>query len=155
MWYPSDTAMRHSPWGGRSAWAAQLFSCDYDGYEVTGDDMKFSMCLTPVSANWNRYYLSASDYTTTFAVGERASFLVKLLKRYGSSSEMIETMFVIRDSDGKIVSFTSQERTWTDMWYLSYCELDIPALPELPGGYTVEVYFNGAITTEQAFTVTG
>lgn len=134
--------------------AAQLFRCDYDGYEVTGDDMQFSMCLTPVSANWNRYYLSASDYTTNFAVGDRASFLVKLLKRYGTSSEMIETMFVIRDASDKIVSFSSQERTWTDMWYLSYCELDIPALPEHAGDYTVEVYFNGAIAAEQAFTVT-
>lgn len=135
--------------------AAQLFHCDYDGYEVTGDDMKFSMCLTPNSANWNRYYLSASDYTTNFAIGDRASFLVKLLKRYGTSSEMIETMFVIRDASDKIVSFTSQERTWTDMWYLSYCELDIPALPEQAGEYTVEIYFNGAIAAVQPFTVTG
>jgi hypothetical protein len=39
------------------------------------------------------------------------------------------------------------------MWYRGYCELDIPALPELPGEYTVDIYFNGASVTTESFTV--
>ncbi len=130
------------------------FQCSYEGYEVTAEDMVFSMCKTPSSSNWNRYYLSDSDYTTTFAVGEKASFLVKLKKSYGVSDQIITTLFVMRNADGKIVSCPSVQHTWTDMWYRNYCELDIPSLPDTPGDYTVDIYFNGALAGTQAFTIT-
>ena len=115
--------------------------------------MVFSMCITPPYEDWNRYYLSSSDYTTDFSAGEKASFLVRLTKSYGTSSDMITTTFVIRNSDGKFVSVSSQQRTWTDMWYRNYCELDIPSIPDVPGNYTIDVFFNGAAVASQAFTV--
>jgi hypothetical protein len=40
------------------------------------------------------------------------------------------------------------------MWYQYYCELDVPALPSQAGEYTMQIYFNGMIAHEQAFTVT-
>ena len=132
---------------------AETFSCDYEGYAITRDDMVFSMCITPPYEDWNRYYLSSSDYTTDFSAGEKASFLVRLTKSYGTSSDMITTTFVIRNSDGKFVSVSSQQRTWTDMWYRNYCELDIPSIPDVPGNYTIDVFFNGAAVASQAFTV--
>ena len=125
----------------------------FAGYDVTRADMSFSMCWTPDVADWDHSDLSDDDYTTTFAVGDKASFLVYLSKEYNISYDEIVTLFVIRDEAGKIVSADTQTRQWIDMWYRGYCELDIPALPETAGNYTVDIYFNGMPVTTESFTI--
>jgi hypothetical protein len=115
--------------------------------------MIFRMCKTPSKSNWDRGDLSASDYTTEFTAGQKASFLVQMTRQYGTSDDMIQTLFVIRDSEGKLVSTGTSERTWTQMWYKNYCELDIPAIPTTAGDYTIAVYFNGGLAAQVDFTV--
>ena len=136
-----------------TAASADTFSCTYKNYTVTADNMTFRMCKTPSNKNWDRYDLKSSDYTTTFSAGQKASFLVKLDKSYGTSSDTIVTLFVISDSEGNLVSVSSTSSTWTNMWYKYYCELDIPSLPDDPGEYTVSVYFNGQLANTQEFTI--
>ena len=126
----------------------------FTGYSVSADKMTFSMCLTPDKVNWTRKDVKKDDYTTTFTVGQKASYVVKLSRKYLTSSDIITTMFLIRDSEGNIVSADTSARSWTSMWYQYYCELDVPALPDQAGEYTMQIYFNGMIAHEQAFTVT-
>ncbi len=126
---------------------------DFSGYKVSASEMEFKMCLTPDVSGWDRFDLSDSDYTTDFKVGEKASFLVKLSRSARNSKDSIETMFVIRDENGTILSMDTSTRTWSDMWTKSYCELDIPALPQEAGKYTVSTYFNGAFVNETSFNV--
>ena len=130
--------------------AAEAFA----GYGVSSDSMEFKMCKTPKANNWDRYDLKKSDYTTTFESGKKASFLVRMKQSYSTSPDNITTLFVIRDANGAIVSSSSVTKTWTDMWYRNYCELDIPAIPKAAGKYTISVYFNGLLANEQAFTIT-
>lgn len=129
--------------------AAQVFS----GYLLTAANMHFSMCKTPAKADWTQYDVPAADYTTTFAVGSNASFAVYLNHEYNTSPDIIVTLFVIRDAEGKIVSTATQSRTWTSMWYRGFGRINIPALPQAPGNYTVEIYFNGTSVTSQQFTM--
>ncbi len=126
---------------------------EFSGYSVSASNMKFSMCRTPNYKNWNRYYLSSSDYTTQFKIGEKASFLVKLNKSYKSSSDNIVTLFAIYGADGKLLSTATQSQSWSKMWSSGYCELDIPSLPDKAGKYSIRVYFNGALAAKQDFTV--
>ncbi len=126
----------------------------FAGYAVSAALMEFSMCKTPEVENWDRYDLKAADYKTAFAVGEKASFLMRLRSVYNVSNDLIVVSYVIRDPSGKIVSIAATESTWVDMWHRSYCELDIPALPAVAGSYTASIYFNGCLAGEQAFTVT-
>ena len=128
-------------------------SVGFTGYDVSWEDMSFRMCWTPDVADWDRYDLSEDDYTTVFAVGDKASYLVYLSKEYNISYDEIVTLFVIRDEAGKIVSANTQTRLWIDMWYRGYCELDLPALPETPGEYTVDIFFNSMAVTTQSFTI--
>lgn len=123
------------------------------GCGASADNMYFSMCRTPEVENWDKDDLSDDDYTDVFTVGEKASFLVYLSEEYNISYDEIVTLYVIKDETGKIVSADTQSRAWVNMWYRGYCELDIPALPELPGEYTVDIYFNGASVTTESFTV--
>ena len=129
--------------------AAEAFA----GYGVSSEYMEFRMCKTPSFEGWDRYDLSGSDYTTEFSVGQNASFLVRLKHEYDTSSDTIVSLFVIRDESGNIVSTSTQSDSWTNMWYRNYCELDIPAIPQTPGSYSISVYFNGSLATMQSFSV--
>lgn len=126
----------------------------FSAYGVNAKNMEFKMCTRPSKKNWDRHDLKSSDYTSNFKVGENASFLVHLDHQYNTSKNKITTLFVIRDENGSIISNNSTTTTWTKMWYRSYCELDIPSLPQSAGKYTIDVYFNGAHAHTQTFKVT-
>ena len=79
--------------------------------------------------------------------------MARLRNKYNTSADVITTMYVIRDKDGKLISSETSGQTWTSMWYKYYGELDIPSIPSVPGEYTSEVYFNGAWVHEQSFKV--
>lgn len=125
----------------------------FDGYGVQYEKLQFMMCRTPAYSDWNRYYLDDSDYTTSFAVNEKASFLVRIRSEYDTSWDEITTLYVIRDADGNIVSTETEVSYWTYMWYRNYGEFDIPILPSIPGDYSISVYFNGSLAGETSFTI--
>ncbi len=127
---------------------------NFSDYKVSKSNMTFKMCKTPSKKNWDRYDLSSEDYTTTFASGKKASFLIKLSKSPKSSSDKITILFVIRDESGNVVSTATTSQTWKKMWSNKYCELDIPSLPQVTGQYNMSIFFNGASVHEQNFTIT-
>jgi hypothetical protein len=111
------------------------------------------MCITPSEKNWDRYDVPKGNYTTSFAPGVSASFVMHLTKDYNESSDNIVTLYLIRDESGKLISNATESRTWTNMWYKSYGKLTIPFMPEAPGKYTVDIFFNGTAVTTQSFEV--
>ena len=130
--------------------AAQPFS----GYLLSASDMYFQMCKTPENPEWGRYDVPAKDYRNIFTAGENASFAVYLNHEYNTSPDIIVTLFIIRDANGKIISTATQSRTWTSMWYRGFGRINIPSIPAVAGNYSVEIYFNGAHVTTQPFSVT-
>ena len=134
--------------------AAPDFQGTFGGLEVGRKDLVFNMCKTPSVKNWTYKDVKASDFTTAFTVKQKASFLVKLNASYGSDSTEIDVLYLVRDADGNPVSSSLQTFKWGQMWSKYYCELDIPNMPKQAGSYTINVYFNGGIAVEQAFTVT-
>ena len=129
------------------------FNQQFDGFVAARENLAFSMCKRPAWTNWDRYDLRSSDYTTTFAVDEKASFLVHFDKRYASTTEPVVTTYVIRNSANEPFMISHSNSTWLDMWYKNYCELDIPVMPTQAGSYTMEVYFNGGLVAVQPFTI--
>ena len=127
---------------------------DFNAYWITKDYIELNMCFTPSEEDWDRFDLDQSSFSTTFSVGQKASFLIRLRKDYNTSTDAITTMYVIRDNSGKIISTATETRTWNSIWNHNYGEFDIPALPDTPGSYVVAIYFNGASAGEQTFTVT-
>ena len=133
--------------------AAPDFKGTFGGMEVTRADLEFKMCKTPSRSNWTYKDVKDSDFTTTFAQKQRASFLVKLNASYGSDSTEMDILYLVRDAEGNPVSSSIKTYRWRDMWSKYYCELDIPNMPSTPGSYIISVYFNGGLAAEQAFTV--
>ena len=125
----------------------------FSGYQVSANNITFSMCVTPSVKNWDRYDVPEGNYTTSFAPGVSASFVMHLTKDYNESDDKIVTLFLIRDANGNLVSNAYESRTWTSMWYKNYGKLTIPFMPEAPGKYTVEIFFNGTAVTTQSFEI--
>jgi len=139
--------------GGNIAYKTNK-AATFEGYLVSADKMTWKMCNRPEKSGWTWNQVKDSAYTNTFKVGTPAAFVVRLSRQYNTSPNMITTMYVIRDENGKLISSETTAQTWTSMWYKYYCELDIPSLPDKAGTYTMEVYLNGAWAHEQTFYVT-
>lgn len=129
-------------------------AADFDSFGIKREHIKLTMCRTPSKSNWKHTSVPKTDYTTTFSVGQKASFIIYLDDdKYAPSTDKVTTLYVIRDADGKVVSTATQTATWKSMWYQHYGEFDVPALPATAGNYTVTIYFNGAVAGTQDFTM--
>jgi len=126
----------------------------FSAYGVKAADMRFHSCRTPKKSDWSKKDLTASDYTSSFKVGENASFLAEVSGKYNPAKDSVTTMFVFRDQNGAVADYSTTTRTWKQMWYKGLCELDIPSLPTTPGQYTVTIYMNGKIAGESKITIT-
>lgn len=126
----------------------------FSGYDVTASNMDFRLCRRPDIEEWDSSDLSEEDFTTAFAPGEAAAISVLMDKGYNVSYNPIGIVYVIRDSENRVISVDSETRIWEEMWDNRYCELNLPALPQAPGSYTLEVYFNGAAASTCSFTIT-
>ena len=129
--------------------AAETFA----GFMVTAADLTFRLCRTPAKEAWSLADVPAADYVNVFAPGENASLAITIGKVYGVSEEIVRTLAVIRDEAGNVVDTLTVKRTWSSMWYKNFGKLDLFSLPQVPGNYTIEVYFNEAIVATQSFTI--
>ncbi len=130
----------------------------FDSYGVTYENFKFRMCHTPANVGWKWNSLMESEFTTSFKIGEKASFVMLVDVKPQLPEENVETLYVIRDEAGNEVSIhNGRTRVWGYMWsewngqYAT--ELDVPFMPQVPGSYTVDIFFNGALVTSQGFTI--
>ncbi len=125
----------------------------FNDYTLTAEDFTFTMALAPDEEFWEYDDVPRSDYTSTFALGQKAAILMRTYTKYSFDWDEITTLYIIRDSAGNLVSVNTQVRTWVAMLHGGDCELSIPALPDTPGEYSVSVYFDGAFVTRQEFTM--
>lgn len=126
---------------------------DFSGYGMTRGTMSFQLCKRPDGDSWKWSDLSDTDMTSSFALGQKISILGQLHGKYGVSNDPITAVFVIRDAEDNLICHSSETRAWSDMWELSYGEIDIPQIPSEPGAYTVTIYFNGLYVTQKSFTI--
>ena len=126
---------------------------NFEGHGVNASNMTFTMCITPEKENWKHTDVKKDQKTSEFTAGQKASFIVKLNRKYIPDKDVTDIQYVIRDKDGKLVSNTVKSETWISMWLNYYCELDVPSIPDVAGEYTIEIYFNSMFAHKQTFTV--
>ena len=125
---------------------------DFSGYGMTRNTMDYALCRRP-SGDWSWDDVPSSDYTNYFTVGENISMVGNLHGEKAISDDIIVTLYVFRDADGNVVSFSFQERSWRNMWDQNYGEFDVPQAPAVAGEYTLSVYFNGKLATVESLTI--
>ena len=124
----------------------------FNSYKISSEDIVFRMCKTPKKDNWT--YKDVESVTSTFKVGEKASFTMSLRLANAESHDQITILYVIRNSEGKVISSETSTEIWINMWKSFRGELDVPSLPETEGNYTISIYFNGYSVHSQQFTMT-
>lgn len=125
---------------------------------IKSSKVSASLCPTPKNENWSYKSIGKNDYTSKYAPGSRVSIVIYSDNRAKASDDTIEVMFVIRDANGNVMPELTNTLTaeWDDLWNnrSRYCELDIPAIPGVPGKYTVEVYFNQQLLVYKTLNIT-
>jgi hypothetical protein len=123
------------------------------------DQVTIDLLRTPEVSDWRFETISEEDFTTTFAVGESASMVLRSTSAVYVPSNKVKVLFVFRDSYGNVLPelVTEVTHTWKNIWIsgdVKTGEIDIPTLPTLPGDYKLEVYFNGGAVDTLDFTIT-
>ena len=140
-------------YGGTAQYTAPYAVFDHLG--ALSENFTFRMCWTPEDEDWRWYHLWERDFTNTYKIGERASFVVHVDGELQDGQTQLSTLFLIRAADGTLVhATTSKTLDWATMWDKNYTELDMPLMPETAGDYTVEIYFNQSYVSTIAFTIT-
>lgn len=126
---------------------------NFGAYGIAKENMTWAMCLKPNKTNWSR--VDVAKYQTTFAPGQSAGFVAYLHYLYGISHDPLNLVYVIRNEENQVVSINNTITTWTSLWRNFYGQFDAPPLPQTPGNYTMDIYFDGASVHHQNFSITG
>lgn len=96
-----------------------------------------------------------TDPTTSFTPGQHLAFRVEVSYEATEEDKSVKTLYVIRDSEGTPVAVYTNDtgRTWSGTWTTARHTGDNIDLPQVPGSYTLEVYFDGGLLTSADFTV--
>ena len=129
--------------------AAGKFSAN----KLDSDTIIVEMFDVPSKSNWTYGTLQRAREKDTFKPGGKLALLYTVTKPYSSDSDSFETIFVIRDVDGKLISTASHTRSWNEMWDNGYCTETVNNLPTEKGSYTLSIYLAGGKLAELPFTI--
>ena len=148
-----QTADATSTFGDNTGSADVPDTGTFSGFGLTASVIEVNFYQVPEKANWTRKDLTAADKKTVFAPGEDIAILYYTNRIYDIDDVEINTMFVIRDGEGKLFSISNSVRTWDEMWLRGYCEYQFTDTPTVAGNYTMEIYLNGAMLKVVEFSV--
>ena len=120
---------------------------------LRASDIRVTLCKVPQKDNWTYRDIDAGDHSSTFASGEHVGVMLYTNSRYSTKGTNMTTVYVLRNSEGNLVSVSSTSESWSDMWYKGHCDLEVPLLPTEAGTYTLEIFMGGQILTSQEITI--
>jgi len=122
--------------------------------ELKRSDFKFRMCKTASLQEWDGETLEDIEFVSTFTTGQSGSFLVEITKEnIVLTDDSVEILYVIRNAESAPIFHSTTTTTLAKMWKHDYCKLQMPPMPTTAGTYTIDVYFNGGLTTTQQFKI--
>lgn len=114
-----------------------------------------SLWLLPEKENWN--YNDLRNHKTSFSPEDKIAVCLEI-NAVNSSTDEVTLLYVVRDSEGRVVNDVSKTLPWNDMWYSRRHASAIPlpakgTEPSAEGEYRLEIYVNGKLLAETGFTV--
>ena len=132
----------------------QSTAMDFNGFDITKDDLTVRLCKTPAASGWSYKDLSDEDYVNSFVSGESISMVIAMSGDSNDASDSVLISFAVYNDENQLVSFNHDSQSWQAMWYENYCEMDVPGIPEDIGTYNAVIYFNGMTAGSQKFEIT-
>ena len=125
----------------------------FSANKLDAESIVVEMYDVPSKDGWNYRSLQRAKEKDEFSAGGKLALLYTVTKPYNFDSSEFETIFVIRDADGKLISTVAQTRSWDDMWDNGYCTEMVSGLPADSGSYVLSIYIGNGLLTELPFTV--
>ncbi len=125
----------------------------FSGHSLTAKTVIVRSYPVPAEPDWDYNTLLLAQEQTVFTPGGSMALLYAVTKPYTSDGSAYETLFVIRDSAGRLVSTSAHTRAWNEMWDNGYCVETVTNLPTIPGSYTLTVILGGGSLAVVPFTV--
>lgn len=139
--------------------------------DLTVDGTVETTCLTSKAKQFTEYGCSDPELTlyvrednpdsletasSTFTTQQHVSFALEVSYDVTEEEKSVNSTYVIRDAAGNPVKVYvgEKERQWSGTYTVMRHTGDIPSLFELPGEYTLEIYFNNQFVASAGFTVT-
>ena len=126
---------------------------NFSANKLSSDTIIVESFEVPTKSNWSYSHLLRAKEEDTFSAGGSMALLYTVTKPYSFDSTQFESIFVIRDAEGKLVSTASRTRVWDKMWNNGYCTETVSNLPAVAGDYTLSIYLAGGLLAELPFTV--
>ena len=123
----------------------------FSANKLDSDTIIVEMFDAPTKSNWGYSSLLRAKEKDSFKAGGSLALLYTVTKPYTFDSAEFETLFVIRDAEGKLVSTTSRTRSWDDMWDNGYCTEQVSNLPAVQGDYTLYIYIENGLLAKLPF----
>lgn len=124
----------------------------FSGYGLRASGIKVTLHKVRTT-DFDRYDLTEENATAIYSAGDVIGLKYFTSSIYQMSAADITTLIVIRDAEGRLAAVSARTRTWDDMWESGYCAEQMTQLPTIPGSYTMSVYLNGMLLTEQNITI--
>ena len=123
------------------------------------NNVSINLLKTPLESDWSVETINADVFTNMFGVGESASMVFQSASAIYVPSNKTKILYLFRDSYGNVLPdlITEGSCTWKSIWSkgdVKTGELDIPRLPEIPGNYVLELYFNGGLAAQLDIIIT-
>lgn len=91
--------------------------------------------------------------SSVFTKNQHIAFQISAAYDATPEPKTAQTLYVIRDSAGKQVLTYSTTREWLGSWTTVAHTGSLPELPQEPGSYTLEIYYDGFFFAAADFTV--
>ena len=129
--------------------AAGTFSAN----KLDHESIIVEMFDVPTKSSWGYGTLQRAKERDSFKPAGSLALLYTVTKPYNFDSSEFETIFVIRDADGKLVSTSAHTRSWDDMWDNGYCTETVSGLPADEGSYVLSIYIANGLLSELPFQI--
>ena len=139
---------------GMSACTAQTpVASNFGSHKFDISESSLTLYARPSGESWT--YDDLEDARDAFDPEANAAVVLQAPEEFTEyDTEETAITLVIRDETGGVAAYRTVSSTWNDIWrdrrYLTSIKL-----PEVPGNYQMELYFDSQFVTRQVFSISG
>lgn len=130
----------------------------FNQYSLSADTVTAQLLKTPEDKDWRYETISDSEFTDTFAIGDRISIVLRAESPFYLPGAETKILYVFRDTHGNVISDLVYQDTvyWKSIWSggdAKAGELDVPIAPTNAGSYVLDLYIDGMTMAQFSITI--
>ena len=122
-------------------------------HNLTAEQLTVALISTPVETPWYCEDISKDMIADTFPTGSSVSVILSSADAFYQTGATVEILYTFEDTYGNILPEYIQQKSmqWKNIWSGGddkNGELTLPAVPAIPGEYTLRIHFDGMLVAQ-------